>query len=159
MTFQREVLSRCPSCKALSATVIETRYTAVSTRRRKECRDCGYKFTTHEVQEDYFQEAKINQMLIARVKKAIDLAPVTETESVKDAVLLADQEESDVECKKQYEQEEEEIYRCDKCAHMMKNTCTLGIPEFNTDDASECVYYVVDEGDLLTALGVNIPVP
>jgi len=157
MTFQREVLSRCPSCKALSATVIETRYTAVSTRRRKECRDCGYKFTTHEVQEDYFQEAKINQMLIARVKKAMDLAPAAE--SVKDTALSVDQEEFDVECKKQNEQEEEEIYRCDNCAHMMKNTCTLGIPEFNTDEANECVYYVVDEGDLLTALGVNIPVP
>jgi len=157
MTFQREVLSRCPSCKALSATVIETRYTAVSTRRRKECRDCGYKFTTHEVQEDYFQEAKINQMLISRVKKAMDLAPAAE--SVKDTASPADQEEFDVECKKQGEQEEEEIYRCDNCAHMMKNTCTLGIPEFNTDEANECVYYVVDEGDLLTALGVNIPVP
>ena len=96
-------------------------------------------------------------MLIARVKKAMDLAPAAE--SVKDTALSVDQEEFDVECKKQNEQEEEEIYRCDNCAHMMKNTCTLGIPEFNTDEANECVYYVVDEGDLLTALGVNIPVP
>lgn len=54
-------------------------------------------------------------------------------------------------------EEEEEEYQCYKCAHMINNTCTLGIPEFNTDEANDCVYYVVDENNVLTALGIPIP--
>lgn len=146
MTFQRESLAPCPACKSLSLGVIETRKTSVSTRRRKECRDCGYKLTTHEVSEEYFQEAKINCMLISRVRKAMDLAPITK--DVGETLLLsAPIEELTV----------EEEYQCYKCAHMMNNSCTLGIPEFNTDGANDCVYCVVDERKLLEALGIPVP--
>lgn len=51
----------------------------------------------------------------------------------------------------------EEEYKCYKCAHMVNNSCTLGIPEFNTDEANDCIYYVVDDNNLLTALGIPVP--
>lgn len=143
MTFQRETLSPCPACKALSLSVIETRKTSVSTRRRKECKDCGYKLTTHEVSEEYFQEAKINCMLISKVKKAMELVPVVEETSLSSAPV----EDLGM---------EEEEYQCYKCAHMVSNSCTLGIPEFNTDEANDCIYYVVDNNDLLTALEIPV---
>ena len=146
MTFQRETLSPCPACKALSLSVIETRKTSVSTRRRKECKDCGYKLTTHEVSEEYFQEAKINCMLISKVRKAMELVPVVE--KVEETTLpSAPVEDLSV----------EEEYQCYKCAHMVNNSCTLGIPEFNTDEANDCIYYVVDDNNLLTALGIPVP--
>jgi transcriptional regulator NrdR family protein len=146
MTFQRETLSPCPACKALSLSVIETRKTSVSTRRRKECKECGYKLTTHEVSEEYFQEAKINCMLISKVRKAMELVPVVE--EVEEATLpSAPVEDLSV----------EEEYQCYKCAHMVNNSCTLGIPEFNTDEANDCIYYVVDDNNLLTALGIPVP--
>lgn len=145
MTFQREILSPCPACKSLSLSVIETRKTTVSTRRRKECKECGYKLTTHEVSEEYFQEAKINCMLISKVRKAMELVPVVE-EVEETSLPSAPVEDLSI----------EEEYQCYKCAHMVNNTCTLGIPEFNTDEANDCVYYVVDENDVLTALGIPV---
>lgn len=152
MTFQREILSRCPACTNLSATVIETRYTKVSTRRRKECRDCGYKFTTHEVSEEYFQAAKTNCLLISRVKKAVDLAPMEEN--------VKEYEEADTSfAVNDKSTKNEQEYNCHKCAHMMSNECTLGIPEFNTDEANECVYFITDENNLLVALGIKVPAP
>ena len=145
MTFQREILSPCPACKSLSLSVIETRKTSVSTRRRKECKDCGYKLTTHEVSEEYFQEAKINCMLISRVRKAMALARIDE--EVEEVTSLPTPTE---------DLRVEEEYRCYKCAHMIDNSCTLGIPEFNTDEANDCVYYVVDDNNSLTALGISV---
>jgi hypothetical protein len=145
MTFQRETLSPCPACKALSLSVIETRKTSVSTRRRKECRDCGYKLTTHEVSEEYFQEAKINRMLISKVRKAMELVPVVE-----------EVEETSLPSAPVEDLSTEEEYQCYKCAHMVNNSCTLGIPEFNTDEANDCVYHVVDENNLLTSLGISV---
>jgi hypothetical protein len=146
MTFQRETLSPCPACKALSLSVIETRKTSVSTRRRKECKECGYKLTTHEVSEEYFQEAKINCMLISKVRKAMELVPVVE-----------EVEETTLPAKPIEDLSVEEEYKCYKCAHMVNNSCTLGIPEFNTDEANDCIYYVVDDNNLLTALGIPVP--
>ena len=146
MTFQRETLSPCPACKALSLSVIETRKTSVSTRRRKECKDCGYKLTTHEVSEKYFQEAKINCMLISKVRKAMELVPVVE-----------EVEETTLPAKPVEDLSVEEEYKCYKCAHMVNNSCTLGIPEFNTDEANDCIYYVVDDNNLLTAFGIPVP--
>lgn len=146
MTFQREILSLCPACKALSLSVIETRKTSVSTRRRKECKDCGYKLTTHEVSEEYFQEAKINCMLISKVRKAMELVPVVE-----------EVEETTLPAKPVEDLSVEEEYKCYKCAHMVNNSCTLGIPEFNTDEANDCIYYVVDDNNLLTALEISVP--
>jgi hypothetical protein len=146
MTFQRETLSPCPACKAFSLSVIETRKTSVSTRRRKECKDCGYKLTTHEVSEKYFQEAKINCMLISKVRKAMELVPVVE-----------EVEETTLPAKPVEDLSVEEEYQCYKCAHMVNNSCTLGIPEFNTDEANDCIYYVVDDNNLLTALGIPVP--
>ena len=156
MTFQRETLSPCPACKALSLSVIETRKTSVSTRRRKECKECGYKLTTHEVSEEYFQEAKINCMLISKVRKAMELVPVNVvhflcSEGVEEI------EETTLPAKPVEDLSVEEEYKCYKCAHMVNNSCTLGIPEFNTDEANDCIYYVVDDNDLLTALGIPVP--
>lgn len=38
----------CPKCEG-STRVLETRDTGAGTRRRRECRRCGHRFTTYEV--------------------------------------------------------------------------------------------------------------
>ena len=45
----------CPKCGSLMSKVIDTRYsTQVKLiRRRRECLDCGHRFTTHEVPVGY----------------------------------------------------------------------------------------------------------
>jgi hypothetical protein len=98
------------------------------------------------VSEEYFQEAKINCMLISKVRNAMELVPAVK--EVEETTLPpAPIEDLSV----------EEEYQCYKCAHMVNNSCTLGIPEFNTDEANDCIYYVVDDNNLLTALGIPVP--
>jgi len=45
---------KCPKCSSLEGRVIDSRLAkeAESIRRRRECLECGYRFTTYEVVED-----------------------------------------------------------------------------------------------------------
>lgn len=50
-----ERLTRCPLCNGF-AKIIDSRSAKDSVRRRRECIDCGYRFTTYEItKEDYLK--------------------------------------------------------------------------------------------------------
>lgn len=51
---------RCPFCGGTNSRVIDTREVGEGIRRRRECQDCGQRFTTYE------RVAKVNLMVIKR---------------------------------------------------------------------------------------------
>lgn len=44
----------CPECNRKTH-IVETRFDDDSVRRRRECRECGYRFTTLEVDKDLYE--------------------------------------------------------------------------------------------------------
>jgi len=47
---------------------IESRRTAISIRRRKECKHCHTRITTHEVSSDFFEQAQQNQAVVDKLR-------------------------------------------------------------------------------------------
>jgi hypothetical protein len=76
MAFQKAILPDCPQCNQSGLRVIESRKSSHSTRRRKECECCGYRFTTHEVTADFFEEAKRNLYLVEQLHKLMGGQPL-----------------------------------------------------------------------------------
>lgn len=73
---------KCPYCGNSETDVIETRYTEGATRRRRECKNCGKRFTTYERVENIdlivikkdgrrekFDREKLRRGLIKSVEK------------------------------------------------------------------------------------------
>ena len=50
---------------------MRTRQTPVSTLRRKECKHCGARITTHEVSADFFEQAKQNQIVVNKLRELL----------------------------------------------------------------------------------------
>jgi len=78
---------RCIYCGHEKTKVVDTRDTAEKTRRRRECKECGRRFTTYETAETFdirvekkdgeteeFREEKIRE----GIEKAVKNTPVTE---------------------------------------------------------------------------------
>ncbi len=74
---------KCPSCAHLESKVIDSRLSGAgdSTRRRRECERCGWRFTTYErleetipllVKKDGRREAFDRQKLLSGMQKACD---------------------------------------------------------------------------------------
>jgi len=54
---------KCPKCGSLNDKVLETRQSkeGVVIKRRRECLNCGYRFTTYErIEEEYIEVIKKN---------------------------------------------------------------------------------------------------
>ena len=45
---------KCPDCSSTVSSVLETRRYDHSNRRRRECLECGYRWTTMEIHSDEF---------------------------------------------------------------------------------------------------------
>lgn len=80
---------KCIYCSHEKTKVVDTRDTAEKTRRRRECKECGRRFTTYETAETFdiqvekkdgetedFKESKIRE----GIEKAVKNTPVTEDE-------------------------------------------------------------------------------
>ncbi len=80
---------KCIYCGHEKTKVVDTRDTAEKTRRRRECKECGRRFTTYETAETFdiqvekkdgeteeFKESKIRE----GIEKAVKNTPVTEDE-------------------------------------------------------------------------------
>jgi len=64
-----EALS-CPKCKAVAFKTIETRrnkYKAI--RRRRECAECGYRLTTYEVSQAFYEEVIFFRKIAEQIMK------------------------------------------------------------------------------------------
>lgn len=61
---------KCPRCSVGTAWVIDSREKDGSVRRRRRCKECGYRFTTAEVGvEDLKRIAVMAARIISDVKK------------------------------------------------------------------------------------------
>ncbi len=78
---------RCPKCTSLEIKVLDTRIgkNEISTRRRRECLDCGYRFTTIEevlradlqvVKRDGRREDFDRNKIMGGLKKAVEKRPI-----------------------------------------------------------------------------------
>lgn len=111
MTFGPQ-LSLCPSCSYFSMKVIETRVTKLAKRRRSECQKCGHRITTHEVSDEFFNEAKVNARTVEKLRELV---------SIKTPQVA--------------------LCKCDSCSHNVADNCSLGFPEFLTPDADDCNHF------------------
>ena len=48
----RQAGVQCPNCGSVNSAVYDSRGTTVSIRRRRECKGCGARFTTYEIEEN-----------------------------------------------------------------------------------------------------------
>lgn len=131
MPFE-SILPKCPACNVCSFRTTQTVRTLVATRRRKECDSCNYKLTTHEVLDDFFQQAKRNKALIQKLKIFFDKNEAWEMPE--DTPLVVSKEE-DTENK------------CPTCIHNKVGTCSFDFPEYDTNDSFDCTNFLPTLGD------------
>lgn len=124
MPFE-SILPKCPACNVCSFRTTQTVRTLVATRRRKECDSCNYKLTTHEVHDDFFQQAKRNKALIQKLKIFFD----------KNELWVAADDTSLVVA-------EESENKCPTCIHNNAGTCSFDFPEYNTIDSFDCANFL-----------------
>ena len=111
MTFGPQ-LSLCPKCGYFSLRVIETRPSKLAKRRRSACDKCDHRITTHEVTDEFFQEAKANARIVEKLQQ-----------------LVGGQASKSQACD------------CYTCKHCSDNECAFGFPEFGTPDSADCNHY------------------
>ena len=79
---------------------------------------CGYRTTTHEVDADFFEEAKQNQILVAQMRK----------------LLGADSLISGVNFKA--------LNKCSDCQHNKDGCyCAFEFPEYDTAESYDCNHF------------------
>lgn len=89
---------RCPKCTSLETKVLDTRTgkNETSIRRRRECLDCGYRFTTVEevlradlqvVKRDGRREDLDRGKMLGGLKKAVEKRPI---EAMQIEMMIAD---------------------------------------------------------------------
>lgn len=47
---------QCPKCNAFETSVVDSRSTGQTNRRRRQCVACGYRFTTREIIDEELQD-------------------------------------------------------------------------------------------------------
>ncbi|NBX50358.1 hypothetical protein EBT25_10540 [bacterium] len=111
-------LTRCPSCDQKAVKVIESRETRGDSirRRRRECGECGYRDTTYEVTEAFFNLAKENKNALIRVRKVVLGSDGT---APKEIVNTSDT-------------------TCEQCCYMGSYGCAFDFPEAGGSFAEEC---------------------
>ncbi len=118
-TTVNQPLPTCPSCGHSTFRTIDTNRSKLAIRRRKQCDHCGHRATTHEVTDEFFQEAKQNQSLVMKMRSVL----LKDQPKVEPVVLPVD-------------------IKCVDCIHNSNNNeCTFGFPEYNTEDSFDCLHY------------------
>lgn len=65
---------KCPACKGVDEFVIDSRDISEGQRRRRECRTCGHKWTTLEMNMDEVQDMRTIIFKYHVIKGAIENA-------------------------------------------------------------------------------------
>jgi hypothetical protein len=128
MAFQKAILPDCPQCNQPGLRVIESRKTAMSTRRRKKCECCGYRFTTHEVTADFFEEAKHNLYLVEQLHKLMKGTPLTSGVEPPPSGVSASEFKA--------------LNKCSDCHHNIDGChCAFDFPEYDTAESYDCNHF------------------
>ncbi|MBN2297063.1 MAG: transcriptional repressor NrdR [Deltaproteobacteria bacterium] len=124
---------RCPRCSGLEDKVTQSRISrdGSSIRRRRECAQCGYRFTTYEKVEEFFplvikkdgrREGFDPDKVISGIITACEKRPVgmAEIEAIKDAIILDIQSKWDKEVPTSYigEKVMDALHRLDPVAYV-----------------------------------------
>lgn len=124
---------RCPRCSGLEDKVTQSRISrdGSSIRRRRECENCGYRFTTYEKVEEFFplvikkdgrREAFNPEKIISGMITACEKRPVSieDIETIKDTITQDIQSKWDREVPTSYIGEKimEELHRLDPVAYV-----------------------------------------
>jgi hypothetical protein len=113
---KNQIYSPCPSCGSSSLAVIESRSTKVAIRRRKQCQACSHRCTTYEVSSDWFRQAEDNARLRDVLVKQLALQPVVTPVA-------------------------HSSLPCLDCGLARQTACELGLPEFGTSEAMDCIHH------------------
>ena len=120
MAFEN-FLPKCPACGEQSFRVVESRASKLATRRRKKCDSCGHRATTHEVADDFFQQAKQNEQLVQKFRGLL----------LKDELITASSPllvETEI--------------KCSGCRYKNGKHCAFDLPEYDTEDSFDCNLYI-----------------
>jgi transcriptional repressor NrdR len=124
---------RCPRCSGLEDKVTQSRISrdGSSIRRRRECENCGYRFTTYEKVEEFFplvikkdgrREAFNPDKIISGMITACEKRPVSieDIETIKDTITQDIQSKWDREVPTSYIGEKimEELHRLDPVSYV-----------------------------------------
>ena len=65
---------KCPVCGSNQSLVIDSRPEGIdsTTRRRRECKDCGCKYTTYEMTDETYKKCRELYDFCKRVKKIME---------------------------------------------------------------------------------------
>ena len=117
MAFAKHEHAKCPQCHQNEIYIIESRKTRDATRRRRECKSCGYRDTTYEISSHFYVEAEKNAQLVKKFRALLsigEIAPITNSKG--------------------------EI-KCDTCSHNTRSKCSFDFPEFLTEDSIDCNHF------------------
>lgn len=103
--------NKCPACGASKVYVIESRPSSNGTRRRKKCSSCGWRTTTYEIDASRLQRLLDIEKVITTLQPLLDSLPPA-NES-----------------------------KCDDCKFNDSSACNHGLPEFQSEDSHDCIYY------------------
>lgn len=115
-------LSRCEKCGQRAAHIVEIRHTLDSTRRRKECRVCGHRFTTLEISATEHSRLSTAATALGAITTAIASIPPAPVQ-----------------------------IPCPSCKFATATKCSMDYPEFMTEDAIYCSYHTTYATALQTA--------
>lgn len=99
---------KCPKCQSEELSVVDSRGDDGSIRRRRECQDCSYRFTTFErieltlpmvIKKDDRREAFVREKIRAGIVRACEKRPVS-MEEIDQAVSRIEQKVSEL-CEKE----------------------------------------------------------
>lgn len=119
MTPQRHCFPKqaaiCPVCKQQTAITLESRSNKdASRRRRRACTECDHRYTTYEVDENFYRTAIINQRAIDKIIKCLNL---DRSSFVNNDLVVHD---------------------CSDCVHMRSYGCSFDFPDAGGAFANEC---------------------
>lgn len=108
-------LDFCPKCRQQTCITIESRINKDnSRRRRKECSECGHRYTTYEVSEHFYKSSNLNQRRVDTITKCLNLNSSTQsTHALSDSF-------------------------CDNCVYMCSYGCSFDFPDAGGTFATEC---------------------
>ena len=114
--------SHCPNCGKRQWYVIETTPLGGRDirRRRRRCDHWGHRDTTYEIPAFMYRQMQKDRKVVDDISKALG-------SNDKPAFNIPAVEESNVDC--------------DDCRFNSGNSCSFGLPEFQTSDSRDCVNF------------------
>lgn len=99
--------------------ILESRKTKFAVRRRRMCDCCKQRDTTYEVTSSFYDEAMSNQEIVSKMKALIS----------GDAILLSPPLQQE--------------FKCTKCHFNNRTSCSFQLPEYNTQEAFDCIHFAL----------------